>query len=429
MISLKDNIAPSFYPVHRAIESGKYTQFWLKGGRGSTKSSFTPIQIILGIIEDKNANALVLRKVSDTLRTSVHANFIWAIDILGLNDYFTIKTSPAEFIYRPTGQVILLKGVDKPAKLKSIKVKKGYFKYLWFEEVDEFAGMNEIRSIEQSVLRAGTKYYEFFTYNPPDDEHNWVNREVDNEWEGKYVHHSTYLDVPQEWLGQRFIKDAKRLKENDYEAYRHEYLGEVVGRTDKIIFNGKWIVDNFTPENWDGPYYGADWGFSNDPTVLVKLWINNDNLCVEYAHYGYHVDTVDTPELFDAVPGARKHVVRADSARPEMISHCQKNGYDKMTKAHKWTGSVEDGISYLRSFKKIIIHPRCLQLIEEAKNYSYKVNKAGDVTTDIVDAYNHGWDAIRYALQPLIKKRETDNIVIEASVTKGSFFDSEVVIY
>lgn len=405
-VSLKSKIAPSFYPVHRAIKSGDYSQFWLAGGRGSTKSSFVPIEIILGIIQDKEANALCLRKVADTLRSSIFANLEWAIEQLGLTMFFDSTVSPMEFTYRPTGQKIILKGLDKAKKLKSIKVAKGYFKYLWFEELDEFNGMAEVRSVQQSVLRAGQKYIEFFTYNPPDDVYSWVNTEANRKPSNRYTHHSTYLDVDPLWLGSRFTEDAERLKQNDYDAYRHEYLGEVVGRTDKVIFNGKWEEREFEPSsNWDGAYYGADWGFANDPTVLARLWIHDDCIWIDYAHYGYRVDIDATPELFDFVPNARQSVIRADSARPETISYMNNHGYEFVKAAAKWTGSVEDGISFLRSYRKIYIHPRCKELIEEAKNYSYKVNRAGDVTAAIEDKFNHGWDAVRYALEPLISSR------------------------
>lgn len=405
-VSLKSKIAPAFYPVHKAIRNGTHSRIWLKGGRGSTKSSFVAIQIILGLLQDKKANALCIRKVKDTLRGSVYTTLQWAINELQLEMFFDSNVSPMEFTYKPTGQKIILKGLDKSKKLKSLKVTEGYFKYLWFEELDEFNGMDEIRNVEQSVLRAGNTYVEFFTYNPPDDVHNWVNKECLVPYKGRYIHHSTYLDVPPAWLGTRFIEDAERLKKNDYDAYRHEYLGDVVGRTDKVIFNGKWEVAEFLPQgDWDGAYYGADWGFSNDPTVLVKLWIHDDCLYVEYAHYGYHVDIDQTPTLFEAVPDADKHTIRADSARPETISYIKQHGYPNIKPAAKWTGSVEDGISFIRAYRKIIIHARCKEFIEEAKNYSYKVNGAGDVTNKIEDKFNHGWDAIRYALEPLINNK------------------------
>jgi len=178
-IKLSNNIAPAFIPIHRAIKENKYNSFWLKGGRGSTKSSFAAIQIIIGIIADPSANAVVLRKVGDTVRGSVLETLLWAISTLGVQDYFRHTKAPAEIIYRATGQKIIMKGLDDPLKLKSIKVKNGYFKFLWFEEAAEFNGMEEIRNVEQSVLRGGDKFVEFVTYNPPNDPAAWV-RQISN---------------------------------------------------------------------------------------------------------------------------------------------------------------------------------------------------------------------------------------------------------
>ena len=404
MISLKSLIAPSFYKAHHVIQRGDTSQIWLKGGRGSTKSSFTAIEIVVGIVTDPTANALCLRKVGDTLRTSIHENISWAIDVLGWSDFWDIKVSPAEFTYLPTGQKIILKGLDKAQKLKSIKVQKGYFKYLWFEELDEFSGLEEVRNVEQSVLRAGDQFVEFLTYNPPNDVNNWVNEEAMAENNDRYVHHSTYLDVPESWLGSRFIKDAERLKKNDYSAYLHEYMGEIVGRADQIVFNGKFVVEDFEVDNvWGSPIFGADWGFSQDPTTLNKMYVYRDVLYLTHEANAIGCDTVDVPELFDKVPESRSYRIRADSARPETISHVRNSGFDCIA-TEKWTGSVEDGVAFMRSFEKIVIHSRCKHTIEEFKKYSYKVCRlTKDILPDIVDDYNHHIDGIRYGLSPLIQ--------------------------
>jgi phage terminase large subunit len=151
-------------------------------------------------------------------------------------------------------------------------------------------------------------------------------------------------------------------------------------------------------------YYGADWGFAKDPTTLNKIWVHDDVLYIEHEvnQVGCEIDHL--PKLFDEVPGAREHKIRADSARPETISYLKRQGF-KIEAAEKGAGSVEDGITYLKKFKKIVIHPRCTETAREFRLYSYKVNRAGDVLPVILDMYNHHIDAIRYALQPLIKGR------------------------
>lgn len=404
MIDIKKIISPAFYNAHLQIKRGNKSQIWLKGGRGSTKSSFTAIEIVLGVMQDPNANALCLRKVGDTLRTSIHENISWAIDILGVSDYWSITTSPPEFTYLITGQKIILKGLDKAVKLKSIKVKKGYFKYLWFEELDEFYGLEEVRNVQQSVLRAGDDFVEFLTYNPPNDVNSWVNEEANAHNDDRYAHHSTYLDVPQEWLGARFIRDAERLKRNDYDAYRHEYLGEIVGRADQIIFNNKWREDEFNIDPaWGAPYFGADWGFSQDPTTLNKMYVYDDVLYITHEVNGVGVDTVDIPAMFERIPEARQYRIRADSARPETISHVRNQGFD-IVAAKKWKGSIEDGIAFMRSFREIVIHSRCRHTINEFKKYAYKVDRmTKDILPDIIDDHNHHIDGIRYGLSPLIE--------------------------
>jgi len=176
MITLSEKIAPIFYSVHRAIRDETHDEFWIHGGRGSTKSSFISIQIILGLIKDPEANAIAFRKVSRTIRDSIQGSLNWAIDELGESDNFDSISSPAEITYKPTGQKIILRGLDEPRKLKSIKLRKGYFKMLWFEEADEFNGDAEIRSVEQSILRGGEKFIEFLSYNPPRNPNHWINK-------------------------------------------------------------------------------------------------------------------------------------------------------------------------------------------------------------------------------------------------------------
>ena len=407
-IFLSGNIGSAYHAVHMDLKAGGHTYYWLKGGRGSLKSSFTAIEIILGMIADENANCLALRKVSDTLRTSVLATFQWAILKLGLQDFFESTVSPAEITYLPTGQKIILKGLDKPQKLKSIALQKGFFKYVWFEELAEFYGPEEVRNVLQSALRGDTRHVVFQTYNPPDDPASWVNQEAAFAMPGRLIHHSTYLEAPRDWLGEQFIRDAETLMERDFDKYRHEYLGEIVGRTDIAVFGGKWVVQDFTPgDGWNGPYYGADWGFAADPTALVRMWIDDETLYIEYEAYGFRVDIDKTPELFDTVPGSRRYVIRADSARPETISYMSRNGFS-IVPAAKWTGCVEDGVSAIRGFKRIMIHPRCRYMQDEARLYSHKIDRlTAQIMPDIVDKHNHLWDAARYGLERVIQSRLT----------------------
>lgn len=401
-------IAPAFYPLHRIIKEGKKTEFWLKGGRGSTKSSFIAIEIILGIMKDPEANAMCLRKVGDTIRTSLLPTFLWAIGILGVHQYFKSTVSPAEITYLPTGQKIIMKGLDDPLKLKSVKAQKGYFKYLWFEEAAEFNGMEEIRNVEQSVLRGGEDFVEFLSYNPPNDPDAWVNAECKVEHPDRFVHTSNYLQVPAEWLGSKFLEKAARLKATEPLKYEHEYMGMSVGQTEQTVMNGKWkAAACVMADDWYGPYDGADWGFSTDPTVRVRCWISPDRriLYIEKEALGYHVELNDIGKLFDNLPNARNTKCYGDSSRPETISHVKAEGFD-IEAAEKWPGSIEDGIAHLRSYDMVMINPECVHTINEMCLYSHKVDRlTKKILADIVDKHNHCIDAIRYALGPLIQRR------------------------
>lgn len=184
--SLDTLIAPSFYGVHKNIDD--YTHFWLCGGRGSTKSSFVSIEIILGMMKNSDANAVALRKVGAYLKDSVFAQLQWAIEKLGVAHMWEIKQSVPEMVYTKTGQKILFRGADKVHKLKSTKVTHGYIRYIWYEELDEFQGMKEIRTINQSMMRGGEKFTVFYSYNPPQNRRSWVNREAIKERDDLLLH-------------------------------------------------------------------------------------------------------------------------------------------------------------------------------------------------------------------------------------------------
>lgn len=181
-IRLSELIAPSFYDLHTDIKNNRFTEYMIKGGRGSTKSSFVSIQIILGMMRDAAegniTNAVAIRKVKDTLKDSVFEQLAWAIEKLGVDHLWHIPQSKLEITYLPTGQKILFRGADKPKKIKSTKVSKGYIKYIWYEELDEFFGPEEIRIINQSLMRGGDKFAVFYTYNPPKSSRSWVNQEA-----------------------------------------------------------------------------------------------------------------------------------------------------------------------------------------------------------------------------------------------------------
>lgn len=193
----------------------------------------------------------------------------------------------------------------------------------------------------------------------------------------------------------------------DPATYAHVWEGAYLQNSNAQVFGGKVEVREFEPnakeDAWRGPFYGGDFGFSQDPTAAVEVWINGQDVYIRREMFRTGLELDDTAEaVVGAIPGYAREVSRWDSARPESISYLQRHGITRAQSARKWPGSVEDGIKFLRSFRSIVIHPECANMQREARLYSYKVNDNGDVTSKVIDAHNHGWDAVRYALEPQI---------------------------
>lgn len=209
--------------------------------------------------------------------------------------------------------------------------------------------------------------------------------------------------------------DQERM---DPATYAHIWDGAYLTNSDSQVLANKVAVREFeAAAKWDGPYFGLDFGFAQDPTAAVRCWIHDERLWVDYEVHAHSLEIDETAQLItNTIPGAAQHTMRADNARPESISYLQRHGLPRVVPVKKWPGSVEDGIAQLRGFREIVIHPRCPRLIEETRLYSYKVDRlTGDVLPILVDAWNHGIDALRYALAPLIQRRDpsTAAIVVE----------------
>ncbi len=205
---LSEILSENYYALHKAVRDHDYTHFDLSGGRGSLKSSTVSIEVILLILRNPNCHALVMRKVANTMRTSVYSQYLWAVSKLGLDNFFTAHTSPMELIYKPTGQKIIFFGADDVGKLKSIKLPFGYIGITHFEEKDQFSGRAEIRTVLQSTMRGGDLFWNFESYNPPVSASNWANEDSLEERGDRLCHKSCYLDVPREWLGEQFFTEA-----------------------------------------------------------------------------------------------------------------------------------------------------------------------------------------------------------------------------
>jgi phage terminase large subunit len=215
--------------------------------------------------------------------------------------------------------------------------------------------------------------------------------------------HVTFADNP--WFPEPLRLEMLYLQRVDDDGFRHVWLGECRVISNAQIFKNKFVIDDFVPTTtWSGPYFGLDLGFASDPSVLTKSWVHENRLYIEREAWQLHCDIDRLPALLDEIPGARKHTIRVDSSRPETVSYLKQHGYPNVVSVDKWPDSVADGISRMRAFEQIVLHPSCEHTAEEFRLYSYRVDRlTGDVLPDILDKANHAIDSIRYGIAPLIK--------------------------
>lgn len=399
MVKLSDVIISRYYDIHRDIKNRKHTHYWFKGGRGSTKSSFISLEIVYNIMRDKDCNAICFRKIGKDIEESVYNQILWAINTLGVQDYFRAYKSPYRIIYKPTGQVIAFRGLDDATKTKSIKLEDGYYKISWFEELDEFAGTGEIRKAEQSIMRGGNEFIAFKSYNPPQNVNSWVNKEVLKDRSDRLIIHNTYLDVPKEWLGEQFYIEAEFLKQLDELSYRHEYLGEVTGTGGIIFPNVEDLrISDEMISHFDNLREGLDWGFACDPFVWDKMHFDKTRRCV-YIYDEVHKVGLTNDRAMEMLRPKTQVEITADSAEPKSIAEFQLANF-KIKGAVKGADSVRYGIKWLQKLVKIYIDKeRCPYTFEEFTTYELEKDKNGEFKDKYPDKNNHHIDAVRYALE------------------------------
>lgn len=406
-VRISETIAKPYYDFHRAVKEHKYTHYDLSGGRGSLKSSTVSIEVIMLIVRNPSIHALVMRKIGNTLRTSVYAQYRWAISKLGLDSYFISHVSPMEIIYKPTEQKILFFGADDAGKLKSIKLSFGYIGITHFEEKDQFSGRTEIRTILQSTMRGGERFWNFESYNPPISISNWANADSTEERPDRFRHKSTYLDVPPDWLGEQFLYEAEILKEQNERAYKHEYLGIPVGTGGNVFENVEVVeIPQEQKQNFDRIYMGVDWGWYPDPWVWVKmyfdtagrtLYIFDELRCNKKSNR----DTADM--LFDKGVTVNDLII-ADSSENKSVEDYRSYGLS-CRGAEKGPGSVEYSTKWLQSLNKIIIDKSCRHTAKEFLEYEYERSKDDEIISGYPDKNNHSIDAVRYGMSTVWKRR------------------------
>lgn len=388
-----------------------------KGGRGSGKSHFFAELAVETMVINPDHRFVCIREVQKSLKFSVKQLVESKIRALGVSDLFEITLTE---IRRIGGNGIMIFQGMQDHTADSIKSLEG-FNTAWVEEAQNLS-RRSLELLLPTIRAEGSEIW--FSWNPdqPTDPVDAFFCGEDGPPPDSVLVHVNYTDNP--FLPSTLKAEAERHLLQNPDTFPHVWLGEYNTKSDAQVFNGKWTVEEFDISTFgdkvkgpcslpDGPYYGADWGFAQDPTVGVRCWIWQNRLYIDHEVGAVGVDISDTAELLTKLPGADKHVIRGDSARPETISHLRKPWVDssgekrpglRIEPCEKWPGSVEDGITFLRSFDKIVIHPRCKGLLHEAVHYRYKVDRlTGDVLPQVVDANNHYWDAVRYALGPMIR--------------------------
>jgi phage terminase large subunit len=388
-VDLPPKVAPLFRPARYKV---------LRGGRGGAKS-WSIARALITLAIKRPLRILCTRELQVSIADSVHRLLEDQIKAIGLGGHFAILKNTIRC--RSSGAEFFFCGLRDAEKLKSFEG----IDICWVEEAQTVSESSWSLLIP-TIRKEGSEIW--VSFNPREKRDPTYKRFVENPPPDTINIEIGYGDNP--WLPETLRKEMEWAYATDPEAADHVWGGKLRRRSKAQVLAGKYIVEPFEPQpDWHGPYQGIDWGFSVSATALVRLWIVGDEdslereLYVEREAYGVGVDNDELPELFDTVPNARDYTTRADSARPETISHCNDHGYPLIVGVKKWPGSVADGIAHLRGYKRIVIHPRCKHTVDEAGLWSWKVDKlTGDVLPVLVDAHNHCWDAARYGLEPVI---------------------------
>lgn len=370
------------------------------GGRGGAKS-WQVARALLIHGRQKTLRVLCAREFQSSIRDSVHRLLQDQIQKMGLEAAYSVERSR---IYGTNGTEFLFFGFrHDPHTIKSLEG----INVCWVEEAHTLT-KESWQLLTPTIREDGSEIWLSFNPDKPDDlayetfvlndpPPNSIVRKVG--WEDN------------NWLTQVLIDEREHMLRVDPEGEAHVWGGEPWTRTDSQVLADRYEVTDFEerPE-WGAPLYGADWGFGHDPTVLLRFFIGDGRIWLTHDERGIGWSADETERRFRRVPGAEDHTIRADNARPETINEMQLRGLNVIA-AKKWAGSVEDGVEHLRGYERVVIHPRCKGFSQEARLWRYKTDaRTGDVLPVLIDANNHGPDALRYGLEPLIRKREVRKI-------------------
>lgn len=385
------DVAPAFI---EALETPARYKVWY-GGRGSGKS-WCVSRLLIILAYQRPVRILCAREFQVSIADSVHRLLSDQIDTLNLRDFFTITKTA---IKSHCGGEFIFKGLRH--NVNEIKSLEG-IDYCWVEEA-QHVSKDSWSVLIPTIRKAGSEIW--VTFNPDLAANDTYQRFVVNPPPDTLAWCVNYDQNP--WFSATLMAEMEYCRRVDIDAYHNIWLGKPRAISNAVVFKGKYHVERFDAPDESRFYYGADWGFSQDPTVLVRCFITERTLYIDFEAWGIGVDIDQTPALFEGVPEARRWPILADSARPETISAIRRDGFT-ISAAKKWAGSVEDGIAYLRQFERIVIHERCVHTLDEFGRYAYKTDRiTGDVLPELIDKHNHCIDAIRYAMSGLIQGQGT----------------------
>lgn len=396
------------------VMNHNHERYTFTGGRASCKSSFISILIVSLLVQHKDFNALIVRKTAKTLRRSVFEQIVWAIEKLGLRSRFHIpksQMSALPIVYRRkdgTTQQIIFAGCDDPEKIKSIKVANGYFAILWTEEKTEF-NPTELQNVRISTLRGGSRFFIFESYNPPSSVRHWCNTEANTSDPNRIIVHTTYKDIPKEWLGEAILHDIEQTKATNKRAYENIYLGLPTGTGQNVFENVE--LRQITDEeisSFDFLYCGIDWGYYPDPFAFSVSSFNAQTQTL-YIFDELFLNKLGNYEAFETLEGHMKEIgldirsdrITADSAEPKSIADFRSWG-GNVRAAVKGIGSRNASFKWLQGLSKIVIDSaRCPRIADEFTLYEHEIDKrTGEILSGYPDGQpDHGIDSVRYALE------------------------------
>jgi phage terminase large subunit len=399
-------------------ERAPYKGLW--GGRGGAKSH-SAARALVARITEKNTRVLCGREFQTSIKDSVHYLLCDTIQELGLSSYFDMQDRVIKGINKSE---VLYRGIAR--NIQEIKSMEK-LDIVWLEEAANTSNRS-LETLIPTIRRDGSELWATWnTINLNDPIHEMF---VTNKRPDAIAKHVNWNDNP--FLPAKLDAERRYMLANDPDAYDHVWQGAERKVTAATIFRGKYEVTAFETPTWARFFHGADWGFADDPTVLIRSFmgpdlpnlmnpeLKGDESClyIDKEAYAHRIEMEEIPALFNTIPNVRQWPIYADSARPESISYVARNGNFNIHPSEKWEGCVEDGIEHLRAFKKIYIHQSCTHMHEEARLYSFKVDPKDDrvILPIVVDKHNHCWDAVRYSLGPYIQRR--GNLSTWAKLTK-----------